>query len=377
MRRACAPIASTLSISMRFTTTKASRYTIRLDVAGHPWTVACLPTPSFDADRRTLWPWGVLVTGLVFTGMLAAYLWLSVDQQEYLQQKVHEQTVDIRRANEEVIDRLVSAAQWSDEETGMHIRRTGLLSEVLARAAGWFGDDVECLRQAAPMHDIGKIGIPDAILQKPGKLTPEEFAVMKTHTRIGADILSGSKSPMLQMAREIALNHHERWDGKGYPRGLAGKAIPESRSHRGHRRRVRRLVARSRLSARHARSGSLDDHAAGGRNPFRSAVDDVLLPALLGNPPHCLGTPGRQLGGQARPLVGRHCPGRQRRDFRNPSSSPRFPAVSHPPSNRAAPARSEGFVRWQARNFCPTGGTGSSGGNRTATPGRTRKNVPQ
>jgi len=109
----------------------------------------------------------------------------------------------------------------------MHIRRTGLLSEVLARAAGWFGDDVEAIRQAAPMHDIGKIGIPDAILQKPGKLTSEEFAVMKTHTRIGADILSGSQAPMLQMARDIALNHHERWDGKGYPRGVVGKAIPE------------------------------------------------------------------------------------------------------------------------------------------------------
>ncbi len=204
------------------------RYTIRLDVAGHPWTVACLPTPTFFADRQTMWPWGVLAVGLAFTVMMVAYLWLSVNQQEYLEEKVHEQTVDIRRANEEVIDRLVSAAQWSDEETGMHIRRTGLLCEVLARAAGWFGDDVECIRQAAPMHDIGKIGIPDAILQKPGKLTPEEFAVMKTHTRIGADILSGSTSPVLQMAREIALNHHERWDGKGYPRGLAGKAIPES-----------------------------------------------------------------------------------------------------------------------------------------------------
>jgi CHASE1-domain containing sensor protein len=202
-------------------------YDVTLDVAGRPWTIACLPTPSFDTDRRTFWPWGVMVTGLVFTAMLAAYLWLSVDQQEYLEEKVREQTADIRRANEEVIDRLVSAAQWSDEETGMHIRRTGLLSEVLARAAGWFGDDVEALRQAAPMHDIGKIGIPDAILQKPGKLTPDEFAVMKTHTRIGADILSGSKALMLQMAREIALNHHERWDGKGYPRGLTGKTIPE------------------------------------------------------------------------------------------------------------------------------------------------------
>ncbi len=206
---------------------ESMRYEFKVAVAGHPWVIACLPTPNFDPDRRTMWPWGVLAIGLLFTAMLAAYLWLSVNQQKYLQQKVYEQTVDIRRANEEVIDRLISAAQWSDEETGMHIRRTGLLCEVLARAAGWFGDDVEAIRQAAPMHDIGKIGIPDAILQKPGKLTAEEFAVMKTHTRIGADILSGSQSPMLQMAREIALNHHERWDGKGYPRGLAGKAIPE------------------------------------------------------------------------------------------------------------------------------------------------------
>jgi CHASE1-domain containing sensor protein len=203
------------------------RYELRLAVAGHPWTIACLPTPSFDADRRTLWPWSVMVIGLAFTCLLAAYLWLSVDRNAGLEEKVREQTTDIRRAHEEVVDRLISAAQWSDEETGMHIRRTGLLSEVLARSAGWFGDDVEAIRQAAPMHDIGKIGIPDAILQKPGKLTTEEFAVMKTHTRIGADILAGSESSMLQMARDIALNHHERWDGKGYPRGLAGKAIPE------------------------------------------------------------------------------------------------------------------------------------------------------
>jgi putative two-component system response regulator len=98
----------------------------------------------------------------------------------------------------------------------------------LARAAGWLGDELEAIRQAAPMHDIGKIGILDAVLRKPGKLTPQEFEVMKTHTLIGSEILAGSKVPMLQMAREIALNHHERWDGKGYPRGLAGKDIPES-----------------------------------------------------------------------------------------------------------------------------------------------------
>ena len=110
----------------------------------------------------------------------------------------------------------------------MHIRRTGLLSQALARATGWLGEELEAIRQAAPMHDIGKIGIPDAILRKPEKLTPPEFEVMKTHTVIGAEILAGSRVPMLQMAREIALNHHERWDGKGYPRGLAGKNIPES-----------------------------------------------------------------------------------------------------------------------------------------------------
>lgn len=203
-------------------------YRVRLNVAGRPWTLVCLPTADFVSSRRAMWPWGVLVLGLTFTGALAIYLLVGASHRSSLEDKVRAQTADIRRTQEEVIYRLISAAQWSDEETGMHIRRTGLLSEVLARAASWFGEDLEILRQAAPLHDIGKIGIPDAILQKPGKLTPEEFEIMKTHTRIGADILAGSNVPMLQMAREIALNHHERWDGKGYPRGVAGKAIPES-----------------------------------------------------------------------------------------------------------------------------------------------------
>lgn len=212
----------------RLDDSKDLQYRVRLDVAGHPWMVACLPSPDFEASRRAWWSWGVLVAGMAFTFILAIYLGLSVQHRNYLEEKVREQTTDIRRTQEEVIYRLITAAQWSDEETGMHIRRTGLLSEVLARAASWYGDDLENIRQAAPLHDIGKIGIPDAILRKPGKLSPEEFEVMKTHTRIGADILAGSNVPMLQMAREIALNHHERWDGKGYPRGLAGKAIPES-----------------------------------------------------------------------------------------------------------------------------------------------------
>jgi HD-GYP domain-containing protein (c-di-GMP phosphodiesterase class II) len=98
----------------------------------------------------------------------------------------------------------------------------------LARAVDWFGDDVDAIRQAAPMHDIGKVGIPEAIRRKTDNLTPRESEIMKNHTRIGGDILAGSTLPMLKMAHEIALNHHERWDGRGYPRGVAGKDIPES-----------------------------------------------------------------------------------------------------------------------------------------------------
>jgi putative two-component system response regulator len=151
-----------------------------------------------------------------------------ISQRVQLEHALQEQTIAIRRAQEETIHRLVSASLWRDEETGMHIRRTALLSEFLAQAAGWSAGEAENIRLAAPMHDVGKIGIPDAILRKPGKLTPEEFEIMKTHTIIGARMLSGSDAPMLKMAAEIALNHHEYWDGGGYPAGLAGDAIPES-----------------------------------------------------------------------------------------------------------------------------------------------------
>jgi len=156
---------------------------------------------------------------------------LIIDNRQYtrnLEETVREQTAAIRRAHEETIHRLLTASMYRDEETGAHIRRTGLFSEVLAKAAGWSASQAEQIRLAAPMHDVGKIGIPDAILQKPGKLTPEEFEIMKTHTVIGADMLTGSDVPMLQMAREIALAHHERWDGSGYPNRLAGPHIPES-----------------------------------------------------------------------------------------------------------------------------------------------------
>ncbi len=232
------------------------KYTTDLDLEGYRWTLECTPTPAFIAARKTRWPWIVLSSGLIFTAMLAAYLRISADRSaniqclaetrarqieqhkaliaakreyaERLEEKVREQTVVIRHAQEETIHHLISASLWRDEETGMHIRRTGLFSEALAKAAGWSTPEADRIRLAAPMHDVGKIGTPDAVLRKPGKLTPEEFEVMKLHTVIGARILSGSEEPMLRMAKEIALNHHERWDGKGYPYGLAGENIPES-----------------------------------------------------------------------------------------------------------------------------------------------------
>ncbi|HEX5471872.1 MAG TPA: HD domain-containing phosphohydrolase [Lacipirellulaceae bacterium] len=156
---------------------------------------------------------------------------LILERRNYLQmleRRVEEQTLTIRRAHEETIHCLVAATACRDQETGAHVRRTGLLSEALAVAAGWSRNQAELLRMAAPMHDVGKIGIPDAILQKPGKLTTEEFERMKQHTTIGARMLAGSDSPVLQLAEKIALCHHERWNGSGYPNGLAGQDIPEA-----------------------------------------------------------------------------------------------------------------------------------------------------
>jgi putative two-component system response regulator len=156
---------------------------------------------------------------------------LLIERRQYtqtLEKKVREQMRLLRHAHEETILCLLSASRYRDEETGGHIKRTGLHSELFAEVLGWSPEAVENIRLAAPMHDLGKIGIPDAILKKPGKLTAEEYEVMKTHTIIGAGMLEGSESAVLQMGRDIALCHHERWDGTGYPRGIAGSAIPES-----------------------------------------------------------------------------------------------------------------------------------------------------
>jgi putative two-component system response regulator len=124
------------------------------------------------------------------------------------------------------IHRLVLAAEYKDEDTGDHIIRIGRYSSLLAAQLGLPEKEVAKIGYAAPMHDIGKIGIPDQILLKPGRLTADEFEIMKTHTTIGAHILAQAKSEVIRCAQQIAISHHERWDGKGYPQGLGGDKIP-------------------------------------------------------------------------------------------------------------------------------------------------------
>jgi putative two-component system response regulator len=126
----------------------------------------------------------------------------------------------------EIIERLANAAELRDEETGQHVARIGNYAGMVARALGMPGEFCETIAIAATLHDIGKIGIPDFILFKPAPLSAGEFEVIKTHTTIGEQILAGSSHPMLQMAASIALTHHERWNGSGYPLALSGEEIP-------------------------------------------------------------------------------------------------------------------------------------------------------
>jgi putative two-component system response regulator len=132
----------------------------------------------------------------------------------------------IKKMSQELILKLTTAAEYRDTDTGTHIIRIGLFAGKIAEIMELKSEFIEVLAFSSPMHDIGKIGIPDSILLKPGSLTPEEFEIMKKHTIIGSKILSGSSHPSIKLAESIALNHHERWDGTGYPRGLKGEDIP-------------------------------------------------------------------------------------------------------------------------------------------------------
>ena len=145
---------------------------------------------------------------------------------EMLKREVEEKIRQIREGYIDTIIRLTTVAEYKDEETAAHIRRVGHYCQQMAKHLGWSEEDQETILYASPMHDIGKVGIPLEILLKSAKLTAEEFALVKTHTLIGADILHDSKSKYLQMAEMIALTHHERWDGTGYPRGLKKEEIP-------------------------------------------------------------------------------------------------------------------------------------------------------
>jgi putative two-component system response regulator len=173
----------------------------------------------FDLTEVRLRIANLLETRLLHQGML--------DQAGVLEARVRARTAELVEARVEVLERLGRAAEFRDDDTHRHTERVGALAARLAEHLGWPPDEVEVLRRAAPLHDLGKIGIPDAILLKPGPLDAAELAQMRDHPGIGARILSGSRGRLLGMAERIALHHHERWDGTGYPEGLAGEAIPE------------------------------------------------------------------------------------------------------------------------------------------------------
>lgn len=147
-------------------------------------------------------------------------------QNQTLEKKVKERTHELYETQLDVIQRLGRAVEYRDSETGLHIIRMSYYSACLAKEAGLNDNECEMILNASPLHDIGKIGIPDSILLKAGKLTEEEWTVMKTHTTIGAELLSGSTSKLLNLAKEIAMTHHEKWDGTGYPKGLKTDEIP-------------------------------------------------------------------------------------------------------------------------------------------------------
>ena len=148
------------------------------------------------------------------------------DHNRHLEERVRERTAELEEAHAQILARLARAAEFRDDETGEHTRRVGRLSGAIAQELGLDPEEVSLIQRVAPLHDVGKIGIPDDILLCPGELTPEQVKVMRSHTEIGGDLMAGSRIPLLDLAEEIARTHHERWDGSGYPTGLSGEEIP-------------------------------------------------------------------------------------------------------------------------------------------------------
>jgi PAS domain S-box-containing protein/putative nucleotidyltransferase with HDIG domain len=167
----------------------------------------------------------VYATGRDITAQAEAEATLS-EHRERLERTVRERTRDLEESRLEVLRRLAVVAEYRDDDTSQHTERVGRTAARIARRMGFSDEDVELIRRAAPLHDIGKVGVPDAILMKRDTLTPDEFGVMQEHVHIGSRVLSHGKFPVLHVARTIALSHHERWDGTGYPYRLAGEDIP-------------------------------------------------------------------------------------------------------------------------------------------------------
>ncbi len=173
-------------------------------------------------------PQGAVAEARCFDAAAAAQMERLVTDLGQMYRERNEALKEVVSAHHDALFRLALAADFKDDDTGIHIVRIGFLAEQLALALGGSRPWAEMLRKAAPMHDIGKIGIPDAVLKKPGRFEPDERAVMNRHARMGADILGQSRIPLFQLAAEVALGHHERFDGAGYPSGLAGEDIPLS-----------------------------------------------------------------------------------------------------------------------------------------------------
>jgi putative two-component system response regulator len=174
-------------------------------------------TKPFDATEVLL-----RIENLLETRFLYAALH---DQNLLLEERVSERTRELEQAQVEILQRLAAASEFRDDDTGHHTQRVGHLAALLAKEIGLATDHVDLIRRAAPLHDVGKIGIPDSILLKRGRLTAAERRVMQTHTSIGAAMLAGGRSPLVQTAEAIARSHHERWDGKGYPNGATAEQI--------------------------------------------------------------------------------------------------------------------------------------------------------
>ncbi len=147
-------------------------------------------------------------------------------QNRALMETIYGRTRELEHSRVEMLERLALAAEYRDDDTSRHTERVGTMSAEIAKVLGMDAEDVSLIRRAAPLHDVGKIGIPDALLLKPSMLTEQEMALMRTHTVIGSNILRGSHAALLQLAEVIARTHHERWDGHGYPNGIAGADIP-------------------------------------------------------------------------------------------------------------------------------------------------------